>query len=136
MNNKELTFVDAWLTGDMSGAIERSEKREQYKTVSNQRLPIKSNDIMVPRDIRFLGVTHDMDLKKQIEIEDINNRKWTKEQYEKMGIKIINEYDDLFINVELPNEWEIKPTDHSMWNEVFDNNNRKRISFFYKRCFL
>jgi hypothetical protein len=23
-----------------------------------------------------------------------------------------------------------------MWNEVFDNNNRKRISFFYKRCFL
>ena len=37
MNNKELTFIDALLTGDSSEALERSEKREQQLTVFNQR---------------------------------------------------------------------------------------------------
>lgn len=133
--NKEITFIDAWITGDMSGAIERSEKREQQNTVKNQRLPIKTNDISVPYAVRKTGVTDNMDFDKQFEIERENNVQWTKQQYEKMGIKIVDEYDDLFFNVILPEGWEIKATDHSMWNELFDNKNRKRISFFYKGSF-
>ncbi|WP_291567072.1 MULTISPECIES: hypothetical protein [unclassified Clostridium] len=135
MDNKEITFIDVLLTGDASGAIERSEKREQQIIVENQRLPIKSNDHSVPCEIRRVGVNNSMEWEEQFKIEEDNNKKWTKERYEKMGIKIIDEYDDLFFNVILPNGWEVKPTGHSMWNDVFDNKKRKRISFFYKGAF-
>lgn len=135
MNNKEITFLDALFTGDMSGAIERSETREQEIVVKNQRLPIKTNNMSVPYDIRKIGITKNMDYNKQFEIERENNKQWTKQQYEKMGIKIIDGYDDLFLNVILPEGWKIKATDHSMWNELIDNENRKRISFFYKGAF-
>jgi len=135
MNNKEMTYIDALITGDTSGAIERSEKREQSNIVRNQRLPIKSNDCFVPREIRYVGVTDDMEWEKRFEIERKNNEHWTREQYKRMGIKVIDKYDDLFLNVILPASWEIKATDHSMWNEVIDNKGRKRITFFYKGAF-
>jgi len=64
-----------------------------------------------------------------------NNIQWTKEQYERMGIEITGEYDDLFYTVELPEGWQIKSTDHPMWNAVVDAKGRKRISFFYKSAF-
>jgi hypothetical protein len=70
-------------------------------------------------------------------------RKWSmgkcevQEQYKKMGIKIIDESegDDLFFNVELPEGWKLKSTDHSMWNELHDNNGRVRATIFYKAAF-
>lgn len=135
MNNKEITFLDVLVTGDTSGAIERSEKREQQNIVRNQRIPIKSNDHIVPREIRNFGVKDNMEWEERFKIEAENNKKWTKEQYQKMSIEIIDEYDDLFFNVSLPDGWEVKPTGHSMWNEVIDNKGRKRISFFYKGAF-
>jgi len=135
MNNMEITFLDAIATGDSSSAIERSERREQQETVRSQRLPIKTNDHSVPRDIRIIGITEDMEYKRQFEIEKENNIKWTKNQYAKMGIKVTAQYDDLFFNVQIPEGWKIEATDHSMWNNVFDNKNRKRISFFYKGAF-
>jgi hypothetical protein len=52
-----------------------------------------------------------------------------------MGIEIKDIYDDLFLNVILPEGWKIKATNHSMWNEVYDNKGRKRIMFFYKGAF-
>ena len=60
---------------------------------------------------------------------------YTKQQYERMGIRIIDEYDNLFYSVELPEGWKIEATDHSMWNNLFDNRGRKRASFFYKAAF-
>ena len=135
MNNNELIFMDALLSGDTSGAIERSEKREQCNVVRNQRIPIKANDYAVPRELSFLGTTDEMEWAERSEIMKTNNKNWTKEQYEKMGIKIIDEYDDLFLNVELPEDWQVKATDHSMWNDVIDKLGRKRISFFYKGAF-
>lgn len=135
MNNTEMTFFDALISGDASGAIERSEKREQQNVVMNQRMPIKSNDYSVPIEIRRLNINDSMQWEERFEIEKSNNIKWTREQYEKMGIKIVDEYDDLFFNVILPDGWKVKPTDHSMWNEVVDEKGRKRISFFYKGAF-
>lgn len=135
MDNKEITLLDALVTGDFSGAIERSEKREQDNIIKNQKLPLKANSISVPHDIRYLGINDNMEWKEQFKIQENNIKKWTKEQYEKMGIKVIEEYDDLFLNVILPNGWKIKPTNHSMWNEVIDDKNRKRITFFYKGAF-
>lgn len=133
--NGKRIFMETLITGDFSSAIERSEKREQSNIVRNQRLPIKSNDFITPREIRMTGIDDDMTWEERLEIKKENNKKWTIKQYETMGIIIVDEYDDLFFNVEIPNGWEIKPTDHSMWNEVFDSKGRKRISFFYKGAF-
>jgi hypothetical protein len=52
-----------------------------------------------------------------------------------MGIHIIDEADDLFWNVELPDGWHIEATDHHMWNDLFDNKDRKRAKIFYKAAF-
>lgn len=117
---------------DPSLAIENQEKREQQKVTELKMLPMKTNLHSVPDEYRRKGITKDMDFKEEMKIMDQNNHEYTKEQYEKMGIKIIEDYDDLFFSVELPEGWEIKPTDHSMRNNVFDNKGRKRISFFYK----
>lgn len=135
----ERVFFDALLYAmegkDPSLAIENQEKREQKETVANHRLPKRINKHSVPDEYRRKGVTKNMDFKEEMKIIDQNNQEYTKEQYEKMGIKIIDEYDDLFFSVELPEGWEIKATDHSMWNNVFDDKGRKRISFFYKGAF-
>lgn len=135
MNNKEITFMDILFTGDQFCAIERSEKREQCNVIQNQRLPIKANNYSVSKDVRYLDITDTMDINERMERENKNNKVWTTKQYEEMGIKIIEEHDDLFLNVILPDGWKIKGTGHSMWNEVFDNKNRKRITFFYKGVF-
>lgn len=95
---------------DPSLAIENQEKRGQQEVVRNQRLP------------KYVHNRH-------LEKED------AKRQYEKMGIVVLNEYDDLFYNVQLPNGWKIKATDHSMWNELRDDKNRLRAKFFYKAAF-
>lgn len=60
-----------------------------------------------------------------------------KEQYEAMGIKVIGDSkgDKLFLDVELPIGWQIKNTDHSMWNELVDDKGRVRATFFYKAAF-
>ena len=58
-----------------------------------------------------------------------------KHKLEKMGIKFLDNYDELFVNVELPEGWEKKPTDHSMWSDLLDDKGRKRGSIFYKAAF-
>lgn len=69
-----------------------------------------------------------------------NHKNWAtlKEQYTKMGIKVIETSkgdDTLFMDVELPNGWKKKGTDHSMWNELLDDKGRVRASIFYKAAF-
>lgn len=119
-NDNELVLLEALLyamEGESSSkAIENQEKREQQKVVRNCRLPKRGN-----------GGVPDNEWK--------NNLEFTKNQYEKMGIKIVGDYDDLFYSVELPDGWKIKSTDHSMWNDVIDNKGHCRISFFYKGAF-
>lgn len=58
-------------------------------------------------------------------------------EYEKHGIKVLqkSQGDDLFVDVVLPEGWKIKGTDHSMWNNVIDQNGRIRATFFYKAAF-
>ena len=124
-NDDLITFVEATLYGmkgeSPSKAIENQEKRGQQSVVRNKRLPKRTNAGLVPEDIRWNG--------KEVNIE------YTKQQYEKMGITIVEEYDDLFWNVELPAGWEIKATEHSMWNDLLDEKGRIRATFFYKAAF-
>ena len=111
-----LTFLEAMLlaqNGDNpSKAIENQERRGQVKVVCNQRLPKKGDRCDTQNDIEALKI-----------------------QYESLGIQIVSEHDDLFWNVKLPDGWEIKATDHPMWNELLDNKGRKRATFFFKAAF-
>lgn len=120
---------------DPSKAIENQERRGQQSVVRNQRLPKKLNDHSVPYDIRWNGVEDSMEWEEKNKIVTQNNIEYTKQQYERMGIVVIEEYDDLFWNVELPEGWKIEATDHSMWNNLFDDKGRKRANFFYKAAF-
>ena len=120
---------------DPSKAIENQEKREQMVVVHNHKLPRITNPHSVPDEFRFKGITNSMEWEERQEIVNRNNIEYTKQQYERMGIKIIEEYDDLFYSVELPEGWEIKGTDHSLWSTVTDDKGRKRISVFYKGAF-
>lgn len=51
------------------------------------------------------------------------------------GVKFGEESDDIFVKVTLPAGWKIKPTDHSMRNNLCDEKGRKRASIFYKAAF-
>lgn len=138
--DNKMVFYDAMLYAmegeNPSRVFENQEKREQIKTVKNNRLPKKTNEHSVPNEYRFDGITDSMMYEERRKIVDENNYRYTKQQYERMGIKIVEEYDDLFYTVELPDGWEIKSTDRSMWNDVIDDKGRKRISFFYKGDFM
>lgn len=138
-NDDMATLIDAMfysMTGENpSKAIENQEKRGQQSVVRNQRLPKKLNAYKIPDDIKQNGVEQFMEWEEKHRIITRNNIEYTKQLYNKMGIVIIDEYDNLFWNVELPKGWEIKATDHSMWNDVFDDKGRKRAIFFYKAAF-
>lgn len=134
-----MTFLDAWFLSERgenpSKAIENQERRGQAEVVRTSKLPKKLNSHKVPNAIFWSGTTEDMDYNAKREITSANIEAYTRVQYEKIGITIISEADDLFWNVKLPDGWEIKATDHTMWNEVIDNKGRKRITFFYKAAF-
>jgi len=65
--------------------------------------------------------------------KDIN---WgTREQFEAMGIVFGDDIDDLFIEAQLPEGWEKKSAEHSMWSYLLDDKGRKRAAIFYKAAF-
>lgn len=43
--------------------------------------------------------------------------------------------DPLFVDAELPDGWSIKPTDHSMWSALVDDNNQVVAEIFYKAAY-
>lgn len=106
----------------------------ENKTVI-QKLPKKLNDHSVPREVRWNGVEDSMEWEERNNIINKNNIEYTKKQYEKMGIIITDEYDDLFWNVILPEGWKTKSTEHHLWTDLVDNKGKKRAFFFYKGSF-
>lgn len=128
------TFMYAMEGENPSKAIENQERRGQQNVLVNLLLPklVNSSGMW---DVISKGVSSDMSYEERKEITTKNNLEYTKAQYEKMGIIILSEYDDLFYNVELPVGWAIRATEHSMWNELLDDTGRKRADFFYKAAF-
>lgn len=137
--DKMLTFLDVMMLAqegkDPSQAIENQEKRGQQSVVKGMRLPKKTNEHTVPREISQRGVTNSMSYEERRDIVHRNIYEYTKTQYELMGIVIEKDFDDLFWSVSLPAGWEIRATDHTMWNELIDDKGRKRGTFFYKAAF-
>lgn len=98
------------------------------------RLPLRTNQTtFIKEKCAFVGITDNMEYKEKLTIVDKNNINFTKQQYERMGIKVISNYDhhDLLCEVELPDGWRIEQTS-GYWKTVYDNKDRKRIEFFAK----
>lgn len=138
MNTADNFILDAMLYAmegkDPSKAIQNQEKRGQQDVIRNHMLPILVN-AGISDEYRLKGITKDMGYKECRNIANKNKAEFTKQQYERMGIKIIGTIDDLFYSVELPEGWEIKASDNSMWNYLVDDKCRTRASFFYKAAF-
>lgn len=104
-----------WLMGGNPSAIEAQEAQGQRELTRSkqegivQQLPVKIN----------------------------SGGKNAKDEYEKMGIKVIGKTkgDDQFYDVKLPVAWNINPTDHPMWSTLFDEHGKKRATIFYKAAF-
>lgn len=54
--------------------------------------------------------------------------------FEALGF-VFGKSDKLFIEAKFPKGWRKKPTDHSMWSEIVDDQGRKRGMIFYKAAF-
>lgn len=52
-----------------------------------------------------------------------------------LGFKILGEADEIFMRIEAPEGWQLKPTSHSMHSDLIDANGRKRAGLFYKAAF-
>ena len=137
--DNELVSLEAMLLSmegkDPSAAIENQERRGQQTVVRYQRLPKKTNWTRVPREIRTSGTSPRNGYERNYDIERKNIQDYTKDKYEELCIEILGEYDDLFFNVKLPDGWEIRATDHPMWNELVDARGEVRAEFFYKAAF-
>ena len=59
-----------------------------------------------------------------------------REEWEKLGFSFKDlESDNVLCQAELPEGWILAPTDHSMWNRIYDDKDRVRGSMFYKAAF-
>lgn len=60
----------------------------------------------------------------------------SKEHFEQLGF-IFEDIpdDDVLCYATLPKGWSIKATDHSMWNDIIDENGMIRVEMFYKAAF-
>ena len=115
MKNKELDINTVAMLSMVMGAdvIEYQEKLGQQNLCNSCELPIKCHDY------GYFKKLHDMGITILHTEEEINNLP----------------KGELFINVELPKGWSIKPTDHSMWSNLVDDKGRERASIFYKAAF-
>jgi len=51
------------------------------------------------------------------------------------GIVFHEDHDEVFVNVTLPQHWEIVATDHNMWTTLLDEQGGQRARIFYKAAF-
>ena len=58
-----------------------------------------------------------------------------REAWEALGIVFHADFDELFVNVTLPEGWGIMATDHSVWTKLVDNDGKERAMIFYKAAY-
>jgi len=115
--------VDNFIRAATPGGIEKQEAAEQISLVTAivPRLPKVFNGL------RLLGIAKSLN--------DANDRELIASLYGKLGIKVISDYDDLFVNVILPTGWYVKAEEHAMWSKLVDEKDRERGAIFYKGAF-
>lgn len=77
---------------------------------------------------------------EQLPTEGLRTNRYKEDRsatWEAMGITLgdVVEDDPIWTQVSLPAGWEIKPTEHSMWSDLVDDQERKRAAIFYKAAF-
>lgn len=119
---------------DPEKAIDNYIDRGMKTVVVNCMIPVRVN--CVPKEYRLnLSDMMDIPYEERAKRSKENKRKYTMEQYAKMGITVLDEEDDDCVcKVQLPDGWKIERVD-SLWCNILDNKGRKRISFFYKPAF-
>ncbi len=63
------------------------------------------------------------------------NMRPNKEEWEKLGFMFFETEDSVLYNAKLPEGWSIQKTEHSMWNDIVDDQGRLRATMFYKGSF-
>ena len=58
-----------------------------------------------------------------------------RESIQEHGIRVLDDSDELFYQVELPDGWKIAPTDHPMWTNLLDEKESVVAEIFYKAAF-
>ncbi len=67
-------------------------------------------------------------------LKEYDSEEYLEKLYREMGIEIIDEHDNLFYNVVLPEGWQVEKTDR-YWNNVKDKNGNVVIEYFYDSKF-
>lgn len=106
------------LFGDSNKKIEDIERKGRDSIVNNVKLPIYANSIS---EKRFYTKEETKDL--------------VLDKYKEIGIKVINEENDLFYNVELPKNIKLKTSESNYWTYLIDNDGKELASIFYKAVF-
>ena len=106
-NTSKKDIHNEWLGGSNPSAIEAQELKGQKELCDSKQLPC-------------------MDGYKDL-----------KQEYEKIGIKVLGKSkdDNLFYDVILPKGWKIVSTEHSMWSDLIDEKGKKIGNIFYKAAF-
>lgn len=133
--NEITNYVATGKGKTFSDFVEAQEQRGQQLVVDSVKLPKIVNSNTLPRSIRDVIWAEVSDWKAQQEAIHNSNIEYTAEQYKRMGIRILEDYDDLFYSVELPEGWKLEPTSHTLWSQLRDDKGRERALVFYKAAF-
>lgn len=135
MNQAKELFYDSMLYAmegkDPQQAIDNLLERGMKRSVLNFHIPIRVNHIPNRYRSPITSEYFEIPYKERAKIAKDNKRKFTMDQYARMGITVIKEVDDYLCEVRLPEGWNIRAAD-SLWSDIFDDKGRKRISYFYK----
>lgn len=139
-------IAEAMIFGS-DGAILRQEAQGQEQMVNSTVLPTMiNNGLRISRHkadaIREKRAQHwpkdsARAIREAIIDEQEANNQLTRKALEGWGFKFgdVCTGDPMFIEVELPEGWERKPSEHSMWSYIVDDQGRERIGVFYKAAF-
>ena len=120
IKEQEMDLLLGALSGiDTNTIIGNIEQNGRDKILKKVQLPIYANTI----NGKYLNIK---DTKEEVA-----------KKYWEIGIKIINEENDLFYNVELPENIKLKSSDNVYWTYLIDekNNDYELASIFYKAVF-
>lgn len=82
---------------DISQGIGNGRQHGQQKEERSSLLPKKTNKNSVPNEYKLRGITGATGWEEKEKRINQNNEAYTRSQYEKMGIKVLGEYDELVV---------------------------------------
>lgn len=134
MNNRELAGI--MLIASMFSGDSPDEAYDNIQKVESSRkrkcLPKRVSEHNIPGELLWKGITKEMEYQEYSKIQKQRVLDYTLDIYNRLGIQVESEYDYDNYYVILPEGWEKKSTDHSMWFDLIDNKGNKRAIIFEK----